>query len=87
MPFNQGFPICLCDFKYPAQTKRAFACAIKRGYTVPVLAPGFAESETCNPLDLLQDKEDAIAPAQMISVIYRNFDRGGNKSDDKFFEL
>jgi type IV secretory pathway TraG/TraD family ATPase VirD4 len=84
--FDQGFPVCLYDFKYPAQTKRAVAYAMKRGYTVRVFAPGFAESETCNPLDLLKDEEDAIAAGQMTSVISRNFDRGGNNSGDKFFE-
>lgn len=84
--FDQGFPMLLYDFKFPAQTKRAVAYAIKRGYTVKVFAPGFPESETCNPLDLLKDEEDAIAAGQLTQVISRNFDRGGNASSDKFFE-
>lgn len=84
--FDQGFPMCLYDFKFPAQTKRAVAYAMKRGYTVRVFAPGFLESETCNPLDLLADEEDAIAAGQLTQVISRNFDRGGNASSDKFFE-
>jgi type IV secretory pathway TraG/TraD family ATPase VirD4 len=84
--FDQGFPMCLYDFKFPAQTKRAVAYAIKRGYTVRVFAPGFAESETCNPLDLLTDEEDAIAAGQLTQVISRNFDRGGSNTGDKFFE-
>ncbi len=84
--FDQGFPMCLYDFKYPAQTKRAVAYAMKRGYTVRIFAPGFLESETCNPLDLLADEEDAIAAGQLTQVISRNFDRGGNQSSDKFFE-
>ncbi|MBD2364234.1 type IV secretory system conjugative DNA transfer family protein [Anabaena minutissima FACHB-250] len=84
--FDQGFPMCLYDFKYPAQTKRAIAYAMKRGYTVRIFAPGFPESETCNPLDLLKDEEDAIAAGQITSVISRNFDRGSNNSSDKFFE-
>jgi type IV secretory pathway TraG/TraD family ATPase VirD4 len=83
--FDQGFPMCLYDFKYPAQTKRAVAYAMKRGYQVRVFAPGFPESETCNPLDLLQDEEDAIAAGQLTHVISRNFDRSNNSSD-KFFE-
>lgn len=82
---DQGFPMCLYDFKYPAQTKRAVAYAMKRGYTVRVFAPGFPESETCNPLDLLKDEEDAIAAGQLTQVITRNFDRGGERGD-KFFE-
>lgn len=84
--FDQGFPMLLYDFKFPAQTKRAVAYAIKRGYTVKVFAPGFSESETCNPLDLLRDEEDAIAAGQLTQVISRNFDKGGNASSDKFFE-
>ncbi|MEB3218747.1 MAG: type IV secretion system DNA-binding domain-containing protein [Nostocales cyanobacterium 94392] len=83
--FDQGFPMCLYDFKYPAQTKRSVAYAMKRGYKVRVFAPGFPESETCNPLDLLKDEEDAIAAGQMTQVISRNFDRSNNSSD-KFFE-
>ncbi|MGB3756521.1 MAG: type IV secretion system DNA-binding domain-containing protein [Rivularia sp. (in: cyanobacteria)] len=83
--FDQGFPMCLYDFKYPAQTKRAVAYAMKRGYKVRVFAPGFPESETCNPLDLLKDSEDAIAAGQLTHVISRNFDRSNNSSD-KFFE-
>lgn len=84
---DQGFPMCLYDFKYPAQTKRSVAYAIKRGYTVRVFAPGFPESEVCNPLDLLKDEEDAIAAGQLAQVISKNFDRsGGNASSDKFFE-
>ncbi|WP_238178469.1 hypothetical protein [Calothrix sp. 336/3] len=84
--FDQGFPMLLYDFKFPAQTKRAVAYAMKRGYTVKIFAPGFPESETCNPLDLLRDEEDAIAAGQITQVISRNFDRGGNSSSDKFFE-
>ena len=84
--FDQGFPILLYDFKFPAQTKRTVAYAIKRGYSVRIFAPGFDESETCNPLDLLRDEEDAIAAGQLTQVISRNFDRGANASSDKFFE-
>ncbi|WP_321572288.1 hypothetical protein [Calothrix sp. PCC 6303] len=76
--FDQGFPMLLYDFKFPAQTKRAVAYAMKRGYTVKIFAPGFPESETCNPLDLLRDEEDAISSGQITQVISRNFDRGGN---------
>ena len=83
---DQGFPTVIYDFKYPAQTKRAVAYAMKRGYTVRVFAPGFPESETCNPLDLIKDEEDAIAAGQLAQVINRNFNKGGDKGGDKFFE-
>jgi len=82
---DQGHPMVLYDFKYPAQTKRAAAYAMKRGYNVRVFAPGFPESETCNPLDFLKDEEDAIAAGQLAQVINKNFDTGG-KGGDKFFE-
>ncbi|MGB6298372.1 MAG: type IV secretory system conjugative DNA transfer family protein, partial [Rivularia sp. (in: cyanobacteria)] len=39
--FDQGFPMLLYDFKFPAQTKRAVAYAMKRGYSVRIFAPGF----------------------------------------------
>ncbi|GJD22701.1 transfer complex protein TrsK-like protein [Rivularia sp. IAM M-261] len=85
--FDQGFPMCLYDFKYPAQTKRAVAYAMKRGYTVRVFAPGFPESEICNPLDLIKDEEDAISAAQLAQVVSKNFNKGGNEAGgDKFFE-
>lgn len=83
---DQGFPMILYDFKYPAQTKRAVAYAMKRGYTVRVFAPGFPETEVCNPLDLIRDEEDAIAAGQLAQVISKNFDSGGGGKGDKFFE-
>jgi type IV secretory pathway TraG/TraD family ATPase VirD4 len=84
---DQGFPTIIYDFKYPAQTKRAVAFAMKRGYTVRVFAPGFPESDICNPLDLLKNEEDAIAAGQLAQVINRNTDRSGGKGGgDKFFE-
>lgn len=82
---DQGFPTLIDDFKYPAQTSRAVAYAIKRGYQVRVFAPGFPESDTCNPFDFLKDSEDAIAAGQLAQVINRNIDRG-SKGGDKFFE-
>ncbi|WP_369076446.1 type IV secretory system conjugative DNA transfer family protein [Coleofasciculus sp. LEGE 07081] len=82
---DQGFPACIYDFKYPAQTKRAVAYALKRGYTVRVFAPGFPESDTCNPLDLIKNEEDAIAAGQLAQVINRNIG-GAGKGGDKFFE-
>lgn len=82
---DQGFPMCLYDFKAFAQTSRAAAYAIKRGYQVRVFAPGFEESDVCNPLDLLADEEDALMARQMSEVLGRNFDKGGGDSGDKFF--
>jgi type IV secretory pathway TraG/TraD family ATPase VirD4 len=84
---DQGFPLVLYDFKYPAQTSRAVAYALKRGYKVRVFAPGFPESDTCNILDFLRDEEDAIAAGQLAQVITKNADlSNGSASSDKFFE-
>ncbi len=80
---DQGFPACLYDFKYPAQAKRAVPYALKRGYTVRIFAPGFPESDTCNPLDLIRNEEDAIAAGQLAQVINRNI---GGARDGGFFE-
>ncbi len=84
---RQGFPTMLYDFKYPAQTKRICALALKMGYEVNIFSPGFPESKTCNPLDLLRDEEDAVAAGQLTKTITRNFYFGsGNGGDNKFFE-
>lgn len=80
---DQGFPMCLYDFKYPAQAKRAVPYALKRGYKVRIFAPGFPESDTCNPLDLIRNEEDAIAAGQLAQVINRNI---GGARDGGFFE-
>ena len=84
---DQGFPTVLYDFKYPAQTSRAVAYALKRGYKVRVFAPGFPESDTCNVLDFLKNGEDAISAGQLAQVITKNADlSGGDSGGDKFFE-
>lgn len=83
---DQGFPVVLYDFKFPAQTKRTAAYAMKRGYNVKVFAPGFPESETCNIFDLIRDEEDAVAAGQLAEVINRNTNLGGSDSGDKFFQ-
>ncbi|MGB5772340.1 MAG: type IV secretory system conjugative DNA transfer family protein, partial [Crocosphaera sp.] len=85
--FDQGFPTVVYDFKYPAQTKRAFAYALKRGYNARIFAPGYPESDTCNILDFLKDEEDAVAAGQLAQVITKNTDLSGGKGGgDKFFE-
>jgi type IV secretory pathway TraG/TraD family ATPase VirD4 len=47
---EQGFPAILWDFKYPSQTSRLAAYAVKNGYQLHIFAPGYPESEVCNPL-------------------------------------
>ncbi|MEH1861839.1 MAG: type IV secretion system DNA-binding domain-containing protein [Nostoc sp.] len=81
---NQGFGIVLYDFKYASQAKIA-SYAKSKGYDVHVFAPGFPESEVCNPIDFLRDSSDAETARQLATVINKNFRLLGNASEDAFF--
>jgi type IV secretory pathway TraG/TraD family ATPase VirD4 len=83
---DQGFPVLLYDFKFPTQSSRAIAYAIKRGYKVRFFTPNFPFSDVCNLLDFLKDDEDAVAAGQLAEVIAKNIDLNANASSDKFFE-
>jgi type IV secretory pathway TraG/TraD family ATPase VirD4 len=83
---DQGFPVILYDFKYPTQTSRIAGHAARLGYNVRVFAPGFKESDTCNPLDFLKNETDSLMARQMAEVLNKNFASGGaTKSEDPFF--
>jgi type IV secretory pathway TraG/TraD family ATPase VirD4 len=83
---NQGFPVILYDFKYPSQTSRIAGYALGNDYKVHVFAPGFLESEICNPLDFLKNETDSLMARQMAEVLNRNFSSGGvTKAEDPFF--
>ena len=81
---EQGFGIVLYDFKYPSQAKIA-AYAKSKGYDVHIFAPGFPESEVCNPLDFLRDSGDAETARQLATVINKNFRILNNSNEDGFF--
>ncbi|MGM3309544.1 type IV secretory system conjugative DNA transfer family protein [Anabaena sp. WFMT] len=81
---DQGFPIVLYDFKYPTQAKVA-SYAKKMGYQVHIFAPGFPESEVCNPLDFLRDSTDAETARQLATVINKNFKMMAASNEDAFF--
>ncbi len=81
---DQGFPIIAYDFKYPSQAKIA-AYAKGQGYDVHIFAPGFPESEVCNPLDFLRDSSDAETARQIATVINKNFRILSNSNEDGFF--
>ncbi len=84
---DQGFPTYVYDFKYPAQTKRIYAYAAKRGYKVDLFAPGYPESCSCNIVKMLRDSEDAVGAGQLTEVIGKNTDRSkGKAGGDKFFD-
>ncbi|MEM8602987.1 MAG: type IV secretion system DNA-binding domain-containing protein [Cyanobacteria bacterium P01_H01_bin.121] len=82
---HQGFPLILYDFKYPTQSSRIASLAARMGYQVHIFAPGFPESEVCNPLDFMKDEEDALMARQMATVLNRNFKLQSQSSEDPFF--
>jgi type IV secretory pathway TraG/TraD family ATPase VirD4 len=81
---DQGFPTIVYDFKYPKQTERISGYAAKRGYDVRVFAPGYPESEVCNPLEFLKDEADSLMARQFAEVMNRNFQLN-KEGDDPFF--
>ncbi|NEQ48213.1 MAG: type IV secretory system conjugative DNA transfer family protein [Leptolyngbya sp. SIOISBB] len=82
---DEGYPALVYDFKYPSQAECLAAYAAKRGYDVRIFAPGYPESEVCNPLDFMTDPDDALMARQIATVMNRNFARSSNSSEDKFF--
>lgn len=84
---DQGFPIILYDFKYPTQTSRIAAYAIKAGYKLNIFAPGFPESAVCNPLDFLRSPTDAEMARQIAEVLNQNFKLMTQGSEDPFFTM
>jgi type IV secretory pathway TraG/TraD family ATPase VirD4 len=82
---DQGFPLILYDFKYPTQSERIAGVAAKAGYEVRVFAPGFPESDVCNPLDFIRDVDDVDMARQIAIVLNRNFKSGGQSVEDPFF--
>jgi type IV secretory pathway TraG/TraD family ATPase VirD4 len=86
---DQGFPICLYDFKFPGgQAEIHAAYARSRGYDVRIFAPGFEGSESCNLLDFLRDADDSETAGQIAKVLNKNFSLGGGQgSEDPFFKM
>ncbi|WP_218082507.1 type IV secretory system conjugative DNA transfer family protein [Anthocerotibacter panamensis] len=82
---DQGFPVLLYDFKYPTQTARIAGYAREAGYDVRIFAPGYPESEVCNPLDFLRDPTDAETARQMAVVMNKNFKLAAQSTEDAFF--
>ncbi len=82
---DQGFSLILYDFKYPTQSERIAGVAAKAGYQVRVFAPGFPESDICNPLDFIRDVDDVDMARQIAIVLNRNFKPGTQSVEDPFF--
>jgi type IV secretory pathway TraG/TraD family ATPase VirD4 len=86
---DQGFPICLYDFKFPGgQAEIHAAYAKSKGYDVRIFAPGFDGTESCNLLDFLKSPDDSETAGQIAKVLNSNFSlNGGKGSEDPFFQL
>ncbi len=86
---DQGFPICLYDFKFPGgQAEIHAAYARNKGYDVRIFAPGFEGSESCNLLDFLKSADDSETAGQIAKVLNSNFSlNGGKGGEDPFFQL
>ncbi|MBD6620339.1 type IV secretory system conjugative DNA transfer family protein [Komarekiella sp. 'clone 1'] len=81
---DEGLPIILCDFNYPSLSQIG-AYAHSLDYDIQIFAPGFSESEVCNPLDFLRDSADAQTARQLATVINKNFHILNNSNEDGFF--
>jgi type IV secretory pathway TraG/TraD family ATPase VirD4 len=86
---DQGFPICLYDFKFPGgQAEIHAAYARNKGYDVCIFAPGFEGSESCNLLDFLRSADDSETAGQIAKVLNKNFSlNGGKGAEDPFFQM
>ncbi len=86
---DQGFPICLYDFKFPGgQAEIHAAYARNKGYDVRIFAPGFEGTESCNLLDFLKSPDDSETAGQIAKVLNSNFSlNGGKGGEDPFFQL
>lgn len=91
----QHIPGVLYDFKYSKRQSLAdefkgqappiAGYALRLGYKVSVLAPGFPETGICNPLDFLRNERDAQMASQLAVVLNRNFKMGAADKGDPFF--
>lgn len=82
---DQGHSILLYDFKYPSQSARIAGYARRSGYSVRCFAPGYPESDCCNPLDFLEAPEDGTSARQLAVTLNRNFKKEGQSAEDPFF--
>ncbi|NJO94042.1 MAG: type IV secretory system conjugative DNA transfer family protein [Hydrococcus sp. RM1_1_31] len=79
---DQDLPAIVYDYKYPTLTKRFVGYAASRGYKVKIFAPGYDESEVCNPVEFLEaddEGSDALMAEQLAVTINRNFKKASQK--------
>jgi type IV secretory pathway TraG/TraD family ATPase VirD4 len=84
---DEGFPMVIYDFKYPDLTEQVVGLAAKKGYNVHIFAPGYTESNICNPLDFIARENPSLMAAQFAEVLNRNFKgNDSGKGEDQFFK-
>jgi len=88
---EQGHSLLVYDFKYgdPRDSLAASisAYAVKHDYNLRIFAPGFPESEVCNPLDFLEDHLDGEKAALLAKIMNENMKPSADKGDDPFFTI
>ncbi len=82
----QGFPVVVFDFKYPSQTSVLLPIAQHLGYDVRIFAPGFDESDVCNPLDFVEDENDLLRLRGLSKVFNSNSSGSRFRTENAFFE-
>ncbi len=87
---KQGHPIMLFDRKFPEQFSTHVALAAQFGYEIGLFVPGYPQSGRCNPMELIDDREDFMAHVQLAKVINSNYKMGqgagSTSSNNDFFE-
>jgi type IV secretory pathway TraG/TraD family ATPase VirD4 len=81
---DQGHTTIVYDFKFPGQAKGLALYAIRRGYKVHILAPGYPQSSSLNLLDFIEHSRNAVNAEQVAEVIIKNC-QGAQDSGDPFF--
>ena len=87
----QNFSVGFFDFKGDEE-EDAKCCpsselagyALQHGYTVRVIAPGYADSDKINLLDCVTD---SVSAAELSEVLYANINKGKQSGEDGFFPI
>ncbi len=85
---QQGYPIVVLDMKLGQednQLEAHAAYAASNGYKVHVFSPGFPFSGVINPLDFLEDEEDALMARQLAEIINLNSRKSAHSTQNDFF--
>jgi type IV secretory pathway TraG/TraD family ATPase VirD4 len=82
---EQGFPLCVYDFKYPTQAVYAVLARLY-GYKVYFFAPGEPETHFSNLLDFIESPTDSIGATNLAKVISMNCRNPNASEGSDFFD-